>query len=198
MTSAALGAAGEVDAVDELRMTTRVAHEALERADLILPATRDRERYALLVGGMLSFHLAVERELRRHDETLRRRGVTTAGCYRAEPLRAESRRLGSPSCPEPAFGLTSAAHAVGALYVLEGSTLGGTVIGASLQRHLGLSSSYYGVHGSRTKARWTNTCRQINRFAPSDAERAAMRDGAIATFGALHAHLEAILHRSWE
>lgn len=154
-----------------------------------MPATRDRARYGKLIGAMLSFHLAAERELRRFETEFSSRGLSMEGRYKAELLRLESRDLKSPSVTEPLIAFASAAHAAGSVYVMEGSTLGGLVIAKSVHTHLAHRSRYYGCYGGETAQRWRSTSKQLDGFTRDAGDMQAMVSGANMTFAALHAHL---------
>lgn len=181
------------DTVAELRAQTASAHAALEDSDFILPATVSRERYARLVGAMFSFHVAIEREFRRFERDLARRGLSPAERYKAPLLHRESNELMSPRVDEPLLEFGSVAHAAGGMYVMEGSTLGGTIIAKSVRRNLDHVSAYYGCYGEQTARRWSDTTRALNAFAWHDGEIAAMVAGATATFQALHEHLARVM-----
>ena len=58
---------------------------------------------------------------------------------------------------EPTQNLENEAEAFGALYVMEGSTLGGNVIGKQLKRNPefeGVEFNYFGVYGENTGPYW--------------------------------------------
>lgn len=176
-------------ALQRLRESTSAAHEALEHSDLVMPSTRDGARYARLIGAMWSFHRAVEREFRRYELELDERGLSLSGRYKSELLRAESGELRSPAIAEPQLHFSSAAEAAGALYVMEGSTLGGMLIAKSIMEHQGRVSRYYGCYGKTTAARWRSTSAQLDAFPRENADVESMVAGANSTFDALHRHL---------
>ena len=138
---------------------------------------------------MLSFHLAIEREFARFADEFAVRGLPLQGRYKAHLLRQESTRLGSRAVALPALAFQTAAHAAGAVYVVEGSTLGGLQIARSLEKHLQFTSRYYGCYGAQTASRWREITGALEMFPQGDAEREAMCDGAKMTFDALYEHL---------
>lgn len=77
----------------------------------------------------------------------------------------------------------------GCLYVMEGSTLGGRVIGPQLERKLGLQNghgySYFLGHGAATGRMWT-----AFRQAMDQALSSAQHDEAVAAAGAMFRSLE--------
>jgi heme oxygenase len=68
----------------------------------------------------------------------------------------------------------SVRDALGVLYVLEGSALGGAVIGRMVERDLGLKSTYFARRG--IAARWRAFADHLERHAPVSAQ------AAVATF----------------
>lgn len=174
----------------ELRSHTALAHAALEDSDLVLPATTERTRYARLIGAMLSFHTSIEREFRRFERDLAARGLPMSDRYKSELLGRESEELRSPQVAEPRVAFASVAQAAGAVYVMEGSTLGGMLIARSVQQHLDHASRYYGCYGADTGRRWRITSDALNTFARHDGDVHAMVAGANATFAVLRAHLQ--------
>ncbi len=86
-----------------------------------------------------------------------------------------------PICPMPA--LADAAAAIGSLYVMEGSTLGGRVILGHLERRFGLTGlgcSYFTGYGSATGAMWRSFLARLDLCPMAQAHRIAA--GATATF----------------
>jgi heme oxygenase len=108
--------------------------------------------------------------------------------------------LGLPSAPVPAVlpQLPSAAHAIGSLYVLEGSALGGHWIAAGLRKRLGIGpgngGAYFHGAGAGTVHRW----RQFQQLAQAEVAtpdaRAAAACAAADTFDALAATFRPLLH----
>ncbi len=80
------------------------------------------------------------------------------------------------------------AAAFGALYVLEGSTLGGQVIAKHIGRQLGLTAErgcrYYAAHGRETGAMWKAFRLRLAEEATRD-EADAIVISATATFDAM-------------
>lgn len=103
--------------------------------------------------------------------------------------------LPAPGSVLPALG--SEAAAIGALYMVEGSDLGGRVIAKRLSDSLGLTPEtggrFYGGHDANsTRVRWLRFCDLLQLTAGQDAEAAAaMIDGA----GSAFRHLEAWMRR---
>ena len=95
--------------------------------------------------------------------------------------------------------LQGCADAIGSLYVLEGSALGGQLIAANIERRLGIHAdnggAYFNGCGKGTAARW----RQYQGLAQFHLDahphaREAAGDAAVRTFEALIATFEPLLH----
>lgn len=141
--------------LDRLKTETRVAHDRIE-ADLdLLRPNLSLADYAALLARYQAFFRVWEpavgeaigdegffgprRKLHLLDQDLEDLGV--------EPLADEPR-------VEP---FATAAHAMGSLYVLEGSTMGGLVIAAHVRRTLGVSgpgARYFENYGRDAAERW--------------------------------------------
>ncbi|ACO47780.1 putative heme oxygenase (plasmid) [Deinococcus deserti VCD115] len=84
-------------------------------------------------------------------------------------------------------------EALGVLYVLEGSTLGGQVIGRHLNRALGLTpgtgGAYFHAYGARTGAMWKAFAQAMNQSVASHEEDRVV-DGARVAFGAFQRVLQ--------
>ena len=99
-------------------------------------------------------------------------------------------------CPMPGKVVASAATALGAMYVLEGSTLGGRVIERHCAGPLGVSpthgGAFYHGYGARTGALWQAFGAVLESHDTDARQRAAMLLGARSCFGALHRFLVSI------
>ena len=171
-----------------LRLATRAAHDRLEGAsglmdgDLDLAAYRGRlQRFHGFWRGwqpLIAARLAEEALLGpRRRLHLLANDLAFLGLSRAaiEAL---------PVCPVPA--LEDAAAAIGSLYVMEGSTLGGRVILGHAGRRLGLTDagcSYFRGYGNATGAMWRAFLARLELCPMDQADRVA--SGATATFDRL-------------
>jgi heme oxygenase len=96
-----------------------------------------------------------------------------------------------PRCP--LTGLHEEMHALGSLYVMEGSSLGGRSIRRNVERCLGAdvlgSTSYFLGYGALTGARWQSFLARLDQ-APA-TNKFSIADGALATFSDLDGWLKA-------
>lgn len=118
-----------------LRAATRIDHEAVDGAYGSF-AIRTAEGYA-------RFLLAHASILPRAERLIDPAGLIDGWSGRTAPLLADLAALGAPTPAETAFALPEGQAARwGALYVLEGSRLGGAVLSREVPR--GLPSAYLG------------------------------------------------------
>lgn len=170
-----------------LRAETQDAHQALEQR---LPLTRraDLETYRDHLRFLLSFHAPLEQELRsvggledrvpdleRRWKTPRlKRDLAASGEVRRAPLRLLP-------------GTTTIAEAMGALYVLEGATLGARQVLQDLRQQGVLpgpvGSEYLTCYGADHGAMWRSFCLALDEIEGADADIAI--DAARSTFEAL-------------
>ena len=180
------------DVLRQLRTGTAVQHEALERSlDLLDPALT-RARLTEVLTRMHGFWLAAEAGL---DEWAGRHPGDAAGARWPERRRAglfadDLRRLRVDAThSEPDLApLPGTDEALGRLYVLEGSTLGGTVI----DRHLrelpqlaGVRLRCFSPYGRDTGAMWHAFRRTARERVAAGGDAGAMVAAARETFGAL-------------
>lgn len=184
-----------------LRAATRAAHRDIETAPAmvrLLAADLTEADYVAVLCQTGAFHrgfeqqaaalLAPEAEARAFLDGGRMRALAADLDWFGVPLPAPA-----PAAALPA--LASEAQALGAMYVIEGSDLGGRVIARRLSDTLGLTPQtggrFYGGHdAATTRDRWLRFCDLLQRAAPrSDAIAADMAGGAVATFRCLEAWL---------
>ncbi|HEV7254897.1 MAG TPA: biliverdin-producing heme oxygenase [Mesorhizobium sp.] len=180
--------------LSRLRAATAQAHAALERDLAFLSDPSDRGRILGALQRFHGFHLVWEPALAASPV-----GRAFAGHNRLPHLTADLQALGLsardiaalPLCEAAAKLVATRARALGSLYVMEGSTLGGQVINHALRRTAwappgGLS--YFNAHGKATAARWKDFLSRLDvEAAGEDADSVA--DGAVRTFERLGAWL---------
>jgi heme oxygenase (biliverdin-IX-beta and delta-forming) len=174
-----------------LRAATAPAHEALERELDWQARVATLPGYRGLLARLHGFHAtwepAIGAALGDGDFFDPRR--------RMAALRDDLAFLGLPEAEignlpraQP-LTLAGPAAAMGALYVLEGSTLGGRVIGRHIGAVHGLSGeglAYYSGHGPRTGALWAAFRARLDTFG---GEGEAVMSAANGTFDAMRVWL---------
>jgi heme oxygenase len=93
-------------------------------------------------------------------------------------------RLGIALPPPVAFPLTSVAGALGALYVSEGSLLGGRVVAPHIRAVLGADTpvAFFEAPGIDISTRWASCRRVIDRSLVATADRDVAAATAVAVF----------------
>jgi heme oxygenase (biliverdin-IX-beta and delta-forming) len=186
--------AGRVDVLTTLRSATAAEHEQVENTLALMDPQLRRDRLVEVLARLHAFWTAAEAGL---DTWARREPADAETVHwsrrrRAHLFATDLRALGAadetddvPRLPD----VEDTDQALGRLYVLEGSTLGGTFI----SRHLttlpalgpGVVVGAFAPYGSETGAMW-HAYRRVTRArvaAGGDAGR--LVDAARATFTAL-------------
>lgn len=179
--------------LSSLKSATAAHHERVEAAMPSLDQLATPEGYASALRALHGFHAAWEPAIWRapgmHDT-----GLVEADRRKLPQLERDLRVLGiQPLEARPPVDEMDAAAALGALYVLEGATLGGRVINRHIAGPLGITpqagGAYYHGYGERTGPRWKEFCAAAESYvARHGGESRAVR-GAVACFGALEAWL---------
>jgi heme oxygenase (biliverdin-IX-beta and delta-forming) len=186
--------AGGADVLTDLRTATAVEHEQVESALALMDPHLGRDRLVAVLTRLHAFWTAAEAGL---DAWARRQpdDAATVGWARrrrAHLFAADLSALGAgtDTAEQPALpAVEDTDQALGRLYVLEGSTLGGTFI----SRHLatlptlgpGVRLGAFSPYGTETGAMW-HAYRRVTRervAAGGDAGRVV--GAARSTFGAL-------------
>jgi heme oxygenase (biliverdin-IX-beta and delta-forming) len=177
-----------------LRAATDPAHRALEAGLDWQARVATHAGYRDLLARLHGFHATWEEAIGAQlgDEPF------LAPRRRLALLAADLDHLGlAPAAvaalPRPAtLPLDGPAAAMGALYVLEGSTLGGQLIGRHIAGLHGFEETglaYYRAHGPRTGAMWAAFRTRLEMFADDPQAETTLTGAAVATFGAMRAWL---------
>ena len=177
-----------------LRAATGPAHVALEEALDWRARVATRAGYRDLLARLHGFHAVWEPAIGRAlaDDAFfdaRRRLAALAADLRHLGMRAETiDALAMPGTVR----LAGPAAAMGALYVLEGSTLGGRAIGRHIAALHGIEGDglvYYRAHGPRAGAMWAAFRLRLDDVSGDAAAEAAALASAIAAFDAMRVWL---------
>ena len=169
-----------------LRTATRPAHDALEGGLGLMNEHLGLESYTGILARLYGFWRGWQPQV--------------ASLFQDEPFLRPRRRLHLLAADLAALGVTATAletlpvcpltplgddrEALGSLYVLEGSTLGGRLIQRNVTRCLGLegraSCSYFTGYGADTGAMWRAFLARLEEASAADMKRVG--GGATATF----------------
>jgi len=180
-----------------LKATTRPLHEAVEARLDLFRLTRSIEGYARALKLFYGLHDPLEGAFARLPGW-DRVGLDPSERRKAHLLRADLRRLGLdeaaldalPRCPTPP-PVPDLPAALGAMYVLEGSTLGGRSIRKRVEEALGLTPddgcAYFSSYGDRVGPMWKAFGAAVDAFATEEEVRESIEQSAVATFRAVDA-----------
>jgi heme oxygenase (biliverdin-IX-beta and delta-forming) len=178
--------------LERLRAETRDLHRQTERLVPLMRPGVTVEDYRWFVQKMWGFHAALEPDLRRVLP------AASWGCDKASLLADDARALvDGPTLQRPTQmpDLQTMDQALGALYVVEGATLGSQVIDQHLSRRLPdvmqKASRYLRCYGSQTRSAWARVCAALGAHAEGGGSPAAMVQSARDTFTALQTWLRA-------
>ncbi len=143
-----------------LKAETRARHEQTEAllfADKLLTGTLSRREYGQLLTIHYRFHQALETTIDGQTDFF---ADYDREARRKTPWLVADLEQAGLGLPEPAthlFENWTGQQLLGALYVAEGSTLGGRVIANALRQTpdlTGLTSRFFGGYGDQTGPRW--------------------------------------------
>ncbi|MGC4044405.1 MAG: biliverdin-producing heme oxygenase [Armatimonas sp.] len=184
---------------DTLRSGTRTHHDRIEQKLGLPHRVTSQEEYVELLTGFYGFYRSVEPKLQewlsglpdfcmaeRQKWNLLRLDLTVLGFN-------EGTIAAIPLCSTPP-AVDTVPQALGCLYVLEGSTLGGQVISAHFRRALGITPEnggrYFHGYGSQTAECWRSFKEALliysQRYPENDL---GILESARATFESLEAWL---------
>ena len=173
-----------------LKTATAQYHARVEAAMPSLAELATPEGYAAALRALHAFHAAWEPAVWRAPG-LAAAGLDEAARRKLPLLEQDLHALAIEPCAArpPAPRVPDAHAALGALYVLEGATLGGRVIHRHVAGPLGLTpergGAYYHGYGSDTGARWKELGAAIARHVAAHGGEARVVAGAVACFAAL-------------
>lgn len=156
-----------------LRALAAATADQHRRVESLLPTSwRDLSRaaYAEYLAVLAGFHLVLEDRIFQAHDWAARGLPDTSGRRRAPLLRNDLRTLNVdlPSVPgcEGLPDVSTFGRALGALYVLEGSALGGQILARELEQgSAGVPTTFVRGAGDATGERWTQFCQFAERQA---------------------------------
>lgn len=175
---------GAPSLLEALRTGTALLHVALEKRLPFFSECLDSDGYQRLLQAYYGFYGSIEAAL--YDCGLIPAGLDLAPRMKTPTLLDDLHALGLnddairalPRCAElPSFDTPAAC--LGALYVLEGATLGGQVLRREMARRLGLDASnggaFLNVYGAETGRRWKDFLDYLhNQTLNADARQRAV------------------------
>ncbi|WP_256011470.1 biliverdin-producing heme oxygenase [Desertivirga xinjiangensis] len=169
----------------KIKEATRVPHQQVEKKVVLrIKAIRNEADYANLLTHFYAYFNAVEKAVAPYitTEILPDLAERRNSSY----IKADIEALGAcvdelPDCLTPA--INNIPQAIGALYVLEGSIMGGPYIVQMLEK-AGLSKgfSFFSGYGEASGQKWALFTEVLNNIAKSENEEALVIQSAHDTF----------------
>lgn len=186
------------DIMARLKRETAPLHAELDA--MVAPMLAERDLYRTLLAGLRDAYGVIERQLTRHAAQLARAGYDLTERTKLCWLDADLTALyaSEPRAIRTSYALADASAAFGAVYVVEGATLGGQVIARQVIPALTVSAErgcrFFSGYGAETGERWRATRDAIaahlaSTVAPDAADETIA--GARMTFSLIGATLRA-------
>jgi heme oxygenase len=180
-----------------LRKETADLHAAVEEVACLPHSVRSRADYSAVLTALLGFHVSVESALNNRGWTRKwaELGIVLTRHHRSALLADDLTAMGAPvTLPvEPApLSVTTFPAALGCLYVVEGSALGGQVIAPVIRHQLGaVPTSFFDSAGRDHPSPWRDLKNALQQYGESEPDHDAVIEGARATFMGFQTHLAA-------
>jgi heme oxygenase (biliverdin-IX-beta and delta-forming) len=183
--------------IERLRSETKSIHQALEKA--MIPGIRNAktpEAYGAILKTFYGYFKAIENLL---DKQLTDKIVPAYDQRRKahiiiEDLKAINQNGALPPLATELPEISNAYQALGAMYVLEGSTLGGQVITKMLMQNLNLTDSawirFFSGYGDDTQKMWGSFIGVLNQYSQDETRHDEMIEAAINTFAQFKTWIE--------
>lgn len=186
--------------IEQLRESTAQLHQDLER--VLIPVIKQANTpaaYIKLLQLFYGYYYPLEQYIAAHIDTTFPGGFDNR--RKASQLLQDIQVMNGAPLDPPATCtdipvINDNAQALGAMYVLEGSTLGGQVICQIIQRNLQVPEvsqalSFFNGYGDETRAKWDSFVHYLEGYHGDDAQRARLVDAANDTFRKFKAWAEA-------
>ena len=171
---------------EDLKKSTYPEHQEAEKKMIVaLRRIETREDYVRMLNWMYGFYAPMEALIQKHLTPDLLPDIDRRS--RAEYLLWDIRESGLPN---PEFeicrdlpAIDSEDKAIGALYVLEGSTLGGRIIAGMIQRQLGpgAATAYFNGYGEENNRMWQSYKDFIDQPRPME-QQTVILESAKTTF----------------
>lgn len=174
--------------IKELRSSTMAAHQALDK--MLIPYIKSIEtptRYADLLKCFYGYFSRVEEQLSifLNNDNIPAYDERRKAHVIVQELESWGETIPSETADAPR--IDTKAKAMGAMYVLEGSTLGGKIIAKIIGGNLDIDPAqlqFFNYYGDNTEAMWKEFSDTLNKYADSIglSARNEMVQASIDTF----------------
>jgi heme oxygenase len=178
-----------------IRSETATWHDRVDAIVAGSNAFESRDAYVDLLGRLYELHSTFESRLADSglSATWRHLGIDVAAHFRAPLCAADLKRLGAAPVANSITSTTfmTPGYALGCLYVLEGSSLGGRTLARMVRARIGdVPTTFFTGHGRAKPPPWTAVVTALVRFDAEGGDGDTVVAGARATFASFAAHLE--------
>ena len=177
------------DLPQRLRAETADLHRAVEASTGLPASVRTLDDYVRVLIRFLGFHRQAMIALRdpRWAEQWAPLGIELDRHDRTPHLRSDLDRLGktAPDDETVPLDIDSFGAALGCLYVVEGSALGGRMLATAVRETLGeVPLSFFAGDGRAHPLPWRTTQAALRIYEATDGDDDLVLAGAVATFSA--------------
>ena len=176
-----------------LRSATRALHVQLEHGMTVTSPDLTLADYAQTLRRMLEVYTPLEKLIDAHEVSMRELGLNWAQRRKAALLERDLVAIAPEfdvstlgRAPDVLPSLPSLAEAMGCLYVLEGSTLGGQFVARHVESALGLradnGAAFFQSYGPAVGRFWQEFCSALELGLPDRPSRERAARTANATF----------------
>ncbi|MFK0312536.1 biliverdin-producing heme oxygenase [Pseudomonas sp. NPDC090233] len=167
-----------------LREGTRDCHKSLEARLPFFDTDFDVAAYSRLIQAYYGFHAPLEACLGEYQEPLRAK--TPALTLDLQALQLSAADIDALPLCQALPTIRNEACALGVMYVLEGSTLGGQVLKRAMAERFGMGpatgTGFFDVYGALTGNYWRDFLDRLGQASTAPAAQAATVQAAVETF----------------
>jgi heme oxygenase len=179
-----------------LKTATQSKHSITENkanADKIMQGTLQIEEYKNLLLATYIFHEQIEKQLAKIPAIVLYQGLNFGARQKTQALKQDIENLGITANVSQAMPNTikiqTLEQGLGAMYVMEGATLGGAIIFRELQKNKNLQNysnamHYYQIYGENTGKNWKEFCSILQEVAKTPTQIDQIVETANKTFDA--------------
>jgi heme oxygenase (biliverdin-IX-beta and delta-forming) len=185
--------AANLSLLEQLKLKTAISHQRLEKTVDVLNPALTRTDYGALLSDFYAFYAPLEQQIF-EAPTWAELEFDLAARRKLPLLERDLSALGV-ALPAwcPPIRIEGFAQLLGALYVTEGATLGGQVMGRHLKQTLGLTpdsgAAFFGSYGERVGPMWLEFKSFLNAQALDQKTESGIVAGALETFTQFEAWL---------
>jgi len=178
-----------------VRSETAAWHDRVDAVVAGPNAFASRDAYVDLLGRLYDLHATFESRLvdSSLDETWTHLGIDVAAHRRAPLCATDLEHLGAKPVAKliTSMKFETPGHALGCLYVLEGSSLGGGTVARMVHARIGdVPTAFFTGQGRAKPPPWTSVVKALARFDSEGGDGDTVVAGACETFASFAAHLD--------